>query len=248
MSLLYDANGDRLTLPAVVPTGAVSIGVWFFPTDDTARQSLWHHLANDIQLTFRGDLAGDPFDCFRGGSVAYGTAAAPAANFAHYGLNKFLSLMFRSSAGNPATIRIGDETNPPALPSSFTTQTNLNTPTTSSAQIYVGSNSNTARWIRGRVGAFWWWNGYELTDSEVDAWWLDPWGYRPERGTTFTAPYDWGRLGINGTTDVPSEMGLGAGTITGLSSADRQPSRVFPGGWPLLLPKRLMAMQPLLVR
>lgn len=236
MSLVYDSDGDLITLPSVSPSESGTINLWFYPTDDTARQSLWHHTGgSDLQMTFRGDQAGDPFACFRGGSV-YWDASANAANFAAYGLNKWLAISFRYG-GSSADLWLGDENNTPAAPSAYGVQATGNTAITTAGAIYVANNLVTTRWIRGRLGAYAWWNGTILSDTEVGAWWSNPFGFFPIQGATFPAPTVYGRPGSNGTTDVPDETGNGnTGTITGLSSPDRNPSIVFPRRYILVTP------------
>jgi hypothetical protein len=245
MSLLYDANGDIATIASITPTSGVTIASWFYTTSDTNRQQVFLHATDDNGIAWRGDLAGDPFDAYQGGGT-YGAASANAASFSTYALNKWLCIVFRSPAGVNATLWMGDETTTPAAPSAYTTQTALVTPNVTSQTVGIGNQSlSTARWLRGRIGAYAYWLGTALTDAEVAAWWRDPWGYRAERGATFTSPSLWGRPGINSTTDVPDEMGGTAATVTGLSSADRDPRIVFPSA---VLHPPMRRYAPLLIR
>lgn len=228
MSLLYDADGDLIDLPAVSPTGEATVALWVYLTDNTTRQQFWAHGGIDFQVSFRGDVAGDPLQFFRQGAT-YGEATADGTNFAAYGLNKWLAVVGRAPSGTNATLWVGDESTSPAGPSVYNTQTALVTPTTTSGAPRIGNQTTTTRWIRGSVGGYVWWNGTALTDPQVAAWWADPFGYLASHGSLFATPTAFGRCGSNGTTDVPDETGNGnTGTITGLSSPDQLPYVLFP--------------------
>lgn len=231
MSLLFDADGDQVSLAAVTPAGGITAAVWFYPTDDTVRQSLWHHLSNDTQIVFDGSVANDPIQCWRAGAT-YGEAYADAASFARFGLNKWCCLVFRAGVGASPSVFVGDATNPPEAPSAYTFQTTLVTPSAASGQILIGANLTSTRWIRGRLGAYAWWDNVVLSDAEVAKWWANPYGFRSSEGGQFPTPAAFGRPGSNGTTDVPDESGNGrTGTITGLSSPDTEPFVVFTPTW-----------------
>lgn len=226
MSLLYDANGDQIALPSNTPAAEQTIAMWAYASSAADRVTLWQHSPPaDVQLLWRADLAGDPFQAFRAGAT-YGSAVAAAANFAHYGTGKWLAIVARFSAAT-STLWIGDESNTPAGPSAYTTQIAYITPDTSSsgAPLVGGSATTNVRWWRNRIGGYAWWDGTALTDAEVGNWWADLFDYP----TSFPTPTAFGRCGSNGTTNVPDDTGTGnTGTITALSSEDSFPAILFP--------------------
>ncbi len=156
MSLLFDADGDQIQLPSITPaggTGAVTIALWAYLSDDTTRQNWWSG-PSDHQIMFRGDRATDDFECFREGAT-YGEAGANGANFAVYtGPGKYYALVFRADTGSPATVWLGDETTTPAAPSAYAFQNTLVTPATTAGTTLVGANVVTTRWVRNRIGAY----------------------------------------------------------------------------------------------
>lgn len=223
MSLLYDADGDLITLPSFTPPAAHTVIIAVYLTNDTARQGLFTHLGVDWKMPFRGDNVGDPFQYFHAGAT-YGQAGASAANFANYGLNKWLYIVYRSSTSYAATIYIGDDANTPAGPSSYdnvASQTVV-TPDTTAGTAHVGNNFVTTRWARGRIGFYGVWN-VVMNDTEVGQFWANP-------SSSFMSAnlVVYGRPGLNGTTDVPDESGNSlTGAITALSSPDYSPAKFF---------------------
>jgi hypothetical protein len=231
MSLLYDADGDKLdsTNNVSVPT-AGTVVQWFQSSSDTARQSLFAYDGSGTGLgycecSWRADLAGDYFigERERASGATSVLIQADAANYAAFGLNKWLCLVMRwdtAGANADQSIWLGDELTTPAGPSAYTTQTvGSGTPDTTAGSITVGNSKlTTTRWVRGRVG-FHALFPTRLSDADVNAVW---------RGLYQNSPTIWWRFGANGTTDVPDQAGSNTGIITGLSSPDQQPAVVFP--------------------
>lgn len=232
MSLLYDADGDiwQATSNVSVPTAGTAV-TWFYPTSDAFRQSVCLYDGDGLgtsymQIAFRGDLAGDYFYFERERSTTRILLQSDAANFSAYGLNKWLCLVARWDASGvdaDQSFLMGDETTAPAAPSSYTTQSvGSGTPgTTAGVAVVGGSNVNTTRWLRGRVG-FHALFPSRLSDADVTEVW---------RGRYQNNPSIWWLPGANGTTDVPDVASGNTGVITGLSSPDSEPRRMFPPPW-----------------
>lgn len=234
MSLLYDADGDRFdaTSAVSVPT-AGTVVQWMYCTSDTARQGLWAYAGDGVgngymDCDWRADLAGDYYTAER--DRASGATPilvqANAADYAAYGLNKWLCLVFRWDAAGVAadqSLWLGDEATPPAAPSSYVTQSaGSGTASTTAGGVTIGAQSAVStRWLRGRVG-FHALFPSRLSDADVTEVW---------RGRYQYSPSFWWRPGANGVTDVPDASGGNTGIVTGLSSPDAEPRRVFPPPW-----------------
>ena len=230
MSLLYDADGDKFVSTSAIsaPTAGTTI-TWFYPTSDTARQTVYIYQGDGgsngyADLVWRADLAGDYFAATRerGAGATQILVQANAANYSVYGLNKWLCLVFRwdtAGANSDQRLWMGDETTAPAAPSSYTTQSaGSGASSTTAGVCTVGaSNVSTTRWLRGRVG-FHALFSTALSDADMNA---------VCAGVYWGSPTHWWLPGRNGTTDVPEIAGGNTGVITGLSSPDFAPGRYF---------------------
>lgn len=134
MALHYTTDGDRtaFTSDAAYDLGNTGTGmVLVYPTSDTARQIIFNRangLGAYFEMNWRADLAGDNFEFARERDAGLNDifAQANAANFTHYGLNKwiFVCAVFDTAGAAAAQrILIGDLDSPLAEPSAYATQT-----------------------------------------------------------------------------------------------------------------------------
>lgn len=145
--------------------------IWFYPTDDTARQVLFNAVGGgDWQISWRADLAGDNFEGFRALSPTYLSNSAAAANFAAYGLNKWLFMAFTfntAGAAGDQKLYMGDLTRLAREPSSYVSQTAGSGSTIATGPtLFVGNSVATTREFHGRIAHFSVWNR-ALTQREI---------------------------------------------------------------------------------
>lgn len=235
MSLLYNADGDKWdsTNNISVPLAGTMIEAVYL-TNDTRRQTLCQYDGDGagngyLDCNWRGDLAGDYFFCERerGTGATSIVLQANAANYTHYGLNKWLWIVARwdtAGANADQSLWIGDESNNPAAPSAYTTQTvGSGAASTTAGSVTIGNSKvTTTRWIEGRVG-FHALFPTKLSDADVNA---------ICAGTYQNSPLVWWLPGANGVIDVPDTVAGNLGIITGLSSPDTEPARYFSAGLP----------------
>lgn len=133
-ALLFGTDGDRVAHAsnAVYDFGNTGFAcAWIYPTSDTARQIIFNRSnvgGAYFEMNWRADLAGDNFEFDRERDTGLNDifVQANAANFTHYGLNKwiFVCAVFDTAGGNSAQrILIGDLDSPLAEPSAYATQT-----------------------------------------------------------------------------------------------------------------------------
>lgn len=160
MSLRFGADGDLVDYTGT-DFGSLTAGTfmeWIFPTSDTDRQSMWGANTNDeCSAAFRGDQAGDPFECFMGRSSTYLSVATAAANFAAYALNKWIFFAFAfdtAGADGDQKMFMGDLLRPAAEPSSYTTPgvVGSGTVVTGATGYRWGNGGVTSREFKGLVG------------------------------------------------------------------------------------------------
>lgn len=159
MAMRFAADGDYILVasgPMATRLGGDGcLAVWFYPTDDAARQNLIVHTGASgfYQIEWRADQAGDPFNAVRDGTTD-NVAQGAAANFTAYGLNKWLFIAYSFSIGANAHLYMGDLGQAAAPPSSYVAQNNGATvggPT--AADLYIGNSSVTTREFHGTI--FW---------------------------------------------------------------------------------------------
>jgi hypothetical protein len=158
MALKFAANGDIVTHAGdIAIQTAATVCMWIYPTDNTARQALFSHQTSagiDYHIiNFRADQVGDWFDCTRQRAPTPVLAQANSANFAAYGLNKWLFLVTTIDPSAVPTILMGDLTKAPAGPSSYTTQTAGSGAQGATVSPFHFGNNNTAttRKFIGRI-------------------------------------------------------------------------------------------------
>jgi hypothetical protein len=213
MSLLFAANGDRVEYSPSNPT-SLTVAGWFYITDDTQREGIYQYGGTDEWgLEWRADLAGDEFQAFAFCGTTYSNANALAANFAVYGLNKWLFLAMTALRSSPAStdavLLMGDLTTVLEEPSSYSTRTaGTGTPGTAASTLRLGNtNASVNREFRGRIAWFGMWSRI-LTVAE-----LKDQQFHPHRTVSCEV---FSHLGYNGTTNVPNWAGNALnGTITG---------------------------------
>lgn len=182
-ALQYSADNDRVevTSNAVLDlqeTGTIAI--WVYLTDDTLRQNLFSRQGTVAyyDIAWRADLAGDYFVCSRQQGITDNLAQADAANFAAYGLNKWVFIVFTwnsNGANADQKILIGDLITPAAEPSSYTTQTvgsGVVSASWGTNNLFVGNSAtNQTREIRGRIAWVGTWNTSLTTQQIISQQW-----------------------------------------------------------------------------
>lgn len=182
MALLYAADGDRVDFASnsVLDLGNTgTIMMWLRLNDDTQRMTI---LGRDgttaggtayYNIDHRADLAGDPFQCSRERATSQIIAASNAANFAAYGLNKwiFLAFVFDTAGANAdQKCLMGDLSTIAAEPSSYSSQSVGSGAASTSygtSAVRVGNSlTNTARETRGDIAWVSVWN-VALTTPQI---------------------------------------------------------------------------------
>ncbi len=235
MALLFGADNDRVeyTANAALDLGATgTIAMWLYPTDDTARQGLFvRSLAANAyyEMAWRADQAGDYFLADRQRATADALCQANAANFAAYGLNKWLFVVFvfdTGGANGDQKILIGDLTRPAAEPSSYTTQTagsgSIST-NYGSSNFFVGNQAGAlTREFKGRIAWVGVWNTALTTQQIISE------QFRPRVLPGNTVLFS--HLGYPGTT-CPDWSGNAIGaTVTGATNTSHVPMAPLFGG------------------
>jgi len=226
-ALLFDADSDALThansstYDSIGDTGTTCL--WIYPTDDTARQALF--IRSDLGNTYyegnwRADLGGDNFEFDRQRATTDIYVAAAAANFANYGLNKwiFVCTVFNvAGAASDQKILIGDLDSPVAEPSAYASQdagSGAASTTWGTNPFYIGSTTNTTREFHGRVAFAIVTNTALTLDQMTSLQWFP----RPIPGTVLCAHY-----GFPDTTSVDCTGNAVTITPTGLTNTDHVP-------------------------
>jgi hypothetical protein len=235
MALTFAANGDLVAISAGAFTTVGATGtvlVWIYLTDDAARQYWFGHAAGgpEVSLDWRADQANDIINCYRQRSTTYLQAAAHAANFAAYGLNKWLCFAFIFNTGGADADQImlmGDLSTSLAAPSGYSTQTlGSGTLTTTARDFYLGNGPATTRELHGRIGSA------ALFDSALTVAQCQWWQFNPRMMPGCSGLY---HLGFNGTGTQTDYSGNGAsGAVTGATQVDHVPVAPIFGarrGW-----------------
>lgn len=183
MGLDTTTNGALIDHPAGpydIHNGTHSAGTvlaWVYPTDDTARQYIWNHIGGvgsigEYGIQWRADLAGDNFECFRQRGTTYVQVTGAAANFAAYGINKWIFVAFQwntSAANSSQRMFIGDRNLPAAEPSAYVTQTvGVGTIGSGSGAFRMGNGAVTSREFHGIVGWCGIWEQYLTTGQIIE--------------------------------------------------------------------------------
>lgn len=239
MSLTFSADGHRVAHPGThlsnINTGWVA--GWFYPTSDADRMYWFGSSAsaagsgNDLQIQQRGDQAGDPIQGFCGRATTYLQAAAPAANFAAWGLNKWLFMVFVfdvTGADTDQKLYLGDLTTPPAEPSAYTTQTAGagTTDRVGTADFYVGNGLTTSREFKGDIDSFFGFDRLPTSAAEIARLW-----HETRHGLLHGLLADANcrlavRYGLVGTGTQPDLSGSGSnGVVTGATRSVPAPIR-----------------------
>jgi hypothetical protein len=209
----YCETGAGVPMPA---TGAC--GGWFYPTSNTTRQQVWHHGGTDTGLAYRGDTTQELEFYREGPGFVYATVNAVVTNFAHWGLNKPVFIMWQWVEGGAASDQkawIGDLNNAPAEPSAYAgTRTVVASPppTTAGAVRLMNNISSPTRYCRGRIGMFF------VAPGVLDAAQRDAFRrcLMPVACEVFAMP-GWG-----GVAHVPDWSGNGrTGAVSGMITAPR---------------------------
>lgn len=223
MALLFNADGDRVdyTGASLIDIGSVgTMLVWLYPTDDTARQGIAGAANADMQLNFNGHQAGDPWVFIRQRSTTYLQANAPSANFASYGLNKWICLATAWDGATAPILAMGDLSTLLAEPSAYTTQTVGSGTYLTGNSFRVGMpHFSTTLEFKGRIAFVAVWDR-RLTLAE-----LQSQQFRPrvsDNCVLFT------HLGFNGLGNQIDWSGKGYhGTLTGTTLASHVPIKIF---------------------
>jgi len=225
-ALLYTTDGDRVqhASNAVYDFNATGTACfWLYPTDDTQRQGIFNrsNVGNAyFEGNWRADLAGDNWEFDRQRTTTDLFVQAAAANFVHYGLNKWLCICFVYNTGGANAdqkILIGDLDSEMAEPSAYATQTvgtgSLNT-TYGTNDLIVGNTTNTAREFRGRM-AISMFTTTQLTDQQMRAWQWNP--------KAIGSPALLGFYGFGGANSIDYSGNAINGTVTGATQTDHVP-------------------------
>ena len=227
MGLLYSADGHRVqhASNSIYNFGATgTFMMWIYATSDTLRQSI---ISRDgttayYAMAWRADLAGDNFEWTRQRSTAQVAAISGAANFAAYGLNKWLFIagVFNTGGANAdQKIYMGDRNTSAAEPSSYSSQT-VGSGTVSTTygtnDLYIGnSRINTAREFNGRI-AFCHLLNTALTQKQIIA---QQWKPQIRAGETVLFAH----YGFPGTSCPDYSGNKINGTVTGAVNAPHVP-------------------------
>jgi hypothetical protein len=232
VSLLWDANGDRIDTPTFSPPAEMTLIVAWRSASDTLRQTLLNHTGVDLQLGWRANSVNKEHEFYHQGAT-YGVAVADIRNYTAYGLNKQLYTIARSGAAG-CSLWLGDDDRTPAAPSGYLSQVTVATPVTTTGTGRIGSDNSAIRYNDGPIGLIALWS-VVMSDADADKFWRNPSRhFLRERQVFYLRP------GSNGVTDVPDESGNGLhGTITGLSAPDLLPTRVFRSPQALTVAARL---------
>lgn len=230
MSLLFAADGDLVdmgTSTSLVPTAGSWMG-WVYLTSDTDRQGLWQsNGADEHGVHWNAHAAGDPFDAYFTRSTSALLVNANAANFAAYGLNKwvFFSFVWNSAGANSdQKFFMGDLATPCAEPSAYNTQlVGSGTSGTSITSCYIGNQGLTSRELKGRCAWNAMWNRALTREEHIVQ------QYRPHVTSGCVAFY---HIGANGTGTQADWSGNGNNaTVTGCSVDVDVPLGPWYGGW-----------------
>lgn len=241
MGLDTTANASLIDHPAGpydIHDGTHSAGTvlaWIYPTDDTARQSIYNHVGGgssvgEYGLNWRGDQAGDNFQAFRQRGTTYLQVNADAANFAAYGTNKWLFIAFHwntNAANGLQRMFIGDLSLPAAEPSAYTVQTvGVGVVGSGSGAFRMGNGAVTSREFHGIVGWCGIWEQY-LTPEQIIEQQFRP--YVTPNCLLFTH-YGWNETG----TQADWSGNANGGAVTSATVAQHVPLRPQFGSAPRL--------------
>ena len=204
-----------------IDAGAVAF--WVYPTDNTARQVIQTKRSDALGLNAQSTPKNLQLQKSRNSGTAFLNVIADLANFAHYGINKwvFVIATWDINDVNNCTIHVGDLSNLAAEPSSYSTQTaGSGTPDDNSANNFIVGRHYTAgnRFFVGRVAKGWHFDKVLSAGERANLQWAG-------KISDFASCIFYTEYGFQGAADSPDWTGNGfTGTQVGtLTVADHVP-------------------------
>jgi len=204
-----------------IDAGAVAF--WVYPTDNTARQVIQTKKSDALGLNAQSTPKNLQLQKSRNSGTAFLNVIADLANFAHYGINKwvFVIATWDINDVNNCTIHVGDLSNLAAEPSSYSTQTaGSGTPDDNSANNFIVGRHYTAgnRFFVGRVAKGWHFDKVLSAGERANLQWAG-------KISDFASCIFYTEYGFQGAADSPDWTGNGfTGTQVGtLTVADHVP-------------------------
>lgn len=229
MAYLYAVDGDLVTFPAVPSPISLTACGWFYLTDDTVRCLLFDSdtAANGWFCTWRGDQASDIFQANAHCGTTFSLAHAHAANFAAYGLNKWIFFVQRHNRITAGTVQMlmGDMARPAQEPSSYSTVTG-GTGTAAVTTATLGIGNQVAATTREFHGSGAWVGVWErwVSNQEIERirrQFLP--GTRQQSPRVVPGNILWSPLGLSGNGPLDFSGQGRHGTATGVTRATNHP-------------------------
>jgi len=202
---------------------AGTVAFWVFPTDNTARQVIWTKSSDSLQLNANATPKNLQVQKSRNSGTAYLNVIADLANFAHYGIDKwvFVVATWDINDVNNCTLHAGDLSNLAAEPSSYSTQTaGSGTPDDNSGSVFKIGRHNSAgnRYFVGRVAKGWHFDKVLSAGERANLQWSG-------KISDFASCIFYTEYGFQGAADSPDWTGNGfTGTqVSTLTVADHVP-------------------------